>query len=330
MKYIRNFENYTFSDFYDKNKWVKLSKEDRKNLKYELYDIVNLAYSDIGGHVRIDSPEAIVNDNELDFWNAVDIDEDPNVDVVIFSRRSNGNKISGWGHDGSKESRKEVVNRLKSILRIDGFWIEVSDRPAEILIQSGCSFIKSESEIRELFPNTKIKWIGDGKYTRILEDGKETSIEYVVGKPKFKSFNESKRYDELIDTIKNQLAWVSDNYKTETRLSFGRMENTWYDISNKLIEIGYGVPTHEIPSCVICKIYGNMVERKFINLSDIIDDIDTIGDYVKLNGLKIQYGLDVISRMSIPKNYITDDINLFREIEKPYQIHQLYFKISLF
>jgi ribosomal protein L28 len=126
--------------------------------------------------------DAVVNDPDLTFWTAVDIDRDPNADVVIFSRKSHGHKISGWGHDGSKEARKELMRQLSNLLHKKGFWIEVSGRPAELLISTGCK--RNEyNVVKKIFPNSKINWIGDGIYTRTLPDGEITEEEYLVGYP---------------------------------------------------------------------------------------------------------------------------------------------------
>jgi hypothetical protein len=184
MKYIKLFEDFTFADLYAKDKWVELSMEDRSLLKYEVWKIVDIAYQSLGGHVRVSSPDAVINDPDLNFWTAVDIDKDPNVDCVLFSRPSHGHKISGWGHDGSKEARKELMKHLISILHKSGFWIEVSGRPAEILIESGCRYASKET-ISRIFPDSEINWLGDGLYTRTLPDGSITEQEYLVGKPTF-------------------------------------------------------------------------------------------------------------------------------------------------
>lgn len=68
MKYLKIFEDFTFSDLFDKNQWVELSMEDRAKLKKEIWEIVDLAYKSLGGHVRISSPDAVVNDPDLTFW----------------------------------------------------------------------------------------------------------------------------------------------------------------------------------------------------------------------------------------------------------------------
>ena len=183
MNYIKLFEDFTFSDLYDKNKWVELSMEDRKKLKKEIWEIVETAYKPLGGHVRISSPDAVVNDTDLTFWTAVDIDNDPHADVVIFSRESHGHKISGWGHDGTKEARKELMKQLIILLHKEGFWIEVSGRPAEILIGAGCKYCDKQT-VSKIFPHSEINWIRQGLYTRTLPDHTITEEEYLVGRPK--------------------------------------------------------------------------------------------------------------------------------------------------
>ncbi len=181
MNYIKLFEDFTFSDLYQKNKWVELSMEDRKKLKKEIWEIVDLAYKPLGGHVRISSPDAIINDPELTFWKAVDIDEDPNVDVIIFSRETYGHKISGWGHDGTKEAKKELIKQLITLLNKKDFWIEVSGKPGEILIKSGCKY-NNKQIVSKIFNKYLINWYGKGSYTRTKGIG-NTNTCYLLGRP---------------------------------------------------------------------------------------------------------------------------------------------------
>lgn len=182
MIYLKYFENFTFSDYFEKNKWEVLSIEHRRELKKELWELVDLAYRPLGGHVRIHNPETVLNDKDLDFWTCIDIDQDPNSDVVIFSRKSFGNKISGWGHDGTQLAKKSLTSKLVSLLNTKNFWIEVSGKPAKILIDSGCNQIKDINVIEKIF-NTKINQSNDGSYTRLLPDGSYTEIEYIIGYP---------------------------------------------------------------------------------------------------------------------------------------------------
>lgn len=187
MNYLKTFEKFNFSDYFLKHKWEQLGIEHRRELKQELWELVDLAYQPLGGHVRINNPDSVINDKDLDFWKGIDIDSDPKADVVFFSRKSFGNKISGWGHDGSKEARKKLMEKLAAMLNTDGFWVEVSGRPAEILINSGCDYVNDPKKIQSIFKDSKINWKGHGVYTRTLPDGVETDEEYIIGKPLFNS-----------------------------------------------------------------------------------------------------------------------------------------------
>ena len=194
MKYLKTFETLTksyklsskFSDIFTKYKWVELPIEARNVLKKEIWELVDIAYKPLGGHVRISDPNSVINDKELSFWSAVDIDDDPYSDVVIFARKSpNGYKISGWGHDGEKESRKELIKQLGNILMRQSFWIEVSGRPAEILMNTpGINYLKDKESVAKLFPESEINWVGNGYYTRKLHDGTVTDEEIVIGNPR--------------------------------------------------------------------------------------------------------------------------------------------------
>ena len=176
-------EETTFSEIYPKNKWVQLTFVDKDYLKYELYSLIHNAYSPLGGHVRIVKPESIITDKNLTYWNAADVDFDPESDVVIFGRKTkHGIKISGWGHDGEKVSRQELVKRLSSILKRSGYFIEVSGRPAELLLRNDVPIANKES-IKMVFPDSEFTWYSDGSYKRTLGSNKETDVEFLLGRP---------------------------------------------------------------------------------------------------------------------------------------------------
>lgn len=194
MRFLKTYEEVTFSDIFPKNQWVKLSKDELDKIKDELWVIIDNSYGPLGGHVRIKDKDSILT-SDLDFWRAVDIDADPYADVVIFGRHTkHGFKISGWGHDGEKKSKKELMSQLKRLLRTRGLWIEVSSRPSEILLKNGVKYVNSFDKVSKLFPESKIKWIGNhpiddelkkfnGFYTRTLAHGDETDIEIILGNP---------------------------------------------------------------------------------------------------------------------------------------------------
>lgn len=186
MKYLKSYKIFEtkFNDIFPKFKWVKLSISDRENLKKEIWELVDNAYKPLGGHVRISDINKIVTDNELVFWNAIDVDSDPNIDVVIFARKTKfGYKISGWGHDNGVESKKYLLKRLISLLRKKGYWIEVSGNPAKLLSRNLKRL--SIKDVRKLFPESEVVYLGNDLYQRTLEDGKKTDPEMILGNPNF-------------------------------------------------------------------------------------------------------------------------------------------------
>lgn len=186
VKYLKSYKIFetNFSDIFPKFKWVKLSTSDRENLKKEIWELVDNAYKPLGGHVRISDINKIVTDNELVFWNAIDVDSDPNIDVVIFARKTKfGYKISGWGHDNGTESKKYLLKRLISLLRKKGYWIEVSGNPAKLLSRNLKRL--SIKDVRKLFPESEVVYLGNDLYQRTLEDGKKTEPEMILGNPNF-------------------------------------------------------------------------------------------------------------------------------------------------
>ena len=116
---------------------------------------------------------------------------------MIFIRTYEEFKVSGWGHDGKKASKRALVQQLSSILKNRGFWIEVSSKPSEILLKKYESdYVDSIDKVKKLFPGSNIKWHGEhptdpdlrkfkGFYQRVLEDGSDTEIEIVLGNPIF-------------------------------------------------------------------------------------------------------------------------------------------------
>lgn len=172
----------TFQSLYgEKGKWVEIGNEKDK-IKNNLYDLVTTAYSFDNGHVSVPSPDSVTN---LQYWRAADIDEDPLADVVIFGRTSgSGVKISGIGHNGDGYSRKEVVQHLAQVLNSYGFWIEVSDRLAEVLLKRyNVPVVNNQEDVEKILGRPVKEWLGDGWYTRVVNKAGKVAKEILVGKP---------------------------------------------------------------------------------------------------------------------------------------------------
>ena len=186
------FYDIATKDGKDKNQWVDIStpklypisKKDEK-LKYNLFDLVNDAYMTAlqMPHVGIKSVADVFKD-KYDYWEAIDLDEHPDAEVVIFGTRKNGIKISGIGHDGQPISKSILMRKKVELLNTKGYWQEASRKPAEILKHKGVPVVSDFKIIYKLIPKDKIvQTFSDGSYIRLRDDGSHSDREYLFGKP---------------------------------------------------------------------------------------------------------------------------------------------------
>lgn len=177
-----------------KNKWVDLSDTDIKkdsNLADELFDLVDTTYKGIGGHVNFQTSKDFPG--KVKDWKAVDIDDDPEPDVVFADKQKGGNNKSVLtATDGSKEAKKVMLDQKVKDLNTKGNIAEVSDALAHVLItRYKVPFVNDEQKVRDILQKD-IKWVGenpngkypgyDGWYERILGDGKP-HLKIMVGTP---------------------------------------------------------------------------------------------------------------------------------------------------
>jgi hypothetical protein len=179
-----------------KGKWMKInpnviSKD--KDLSKELWDLYNLTYAKIGGHVDFPNPNALPDDHT--HWSAVDIDGDPEPDVVFTGKIKAGNlKSTGLATDGSKEAKAYMMKQKVKDLNTKGHIAEVSDALAHVLItRHNVPYVDNPEKVLSILGNKKIEWVGEhpsgkypnhkGWYNRILGDGKK-HMKIMVGTPK--------------------------------------------------------------------------------------------------------------------------------------------------
>jgi hypothetical protein len=187
LKYkLLNLDKVKFNDLYSKYKWYTLNKENKSKLKNNLFVLVNLAYDDIGGHVRINTPEKVQQDTELTFWSAMDNNNDSYADVLIFGKKTPyGVKISGIGHNRTKEAKEELFNHLAKILNKRGFYLEASDKPAEILLSKNAPVVRHIDKVKKIFNSPNTKYIDQSNiyYDRHIESQDITVREILFGNP---------------------------------------------------------------------------------------------------------------------------------------------------
>lgn len=180
--------------FKKKNKWTSVNSEQKKKLAHEFFELVKIAYYPIGGYLKIKNENDILSE-DWNIWKAIDIDTDPQSDVVIFGKKTKyGVKLSGSGHDGNRESKRAVLDETANLLNNDSF-IEVSKKKYEILINKYKINIINDQQIVRKILRKKIEWFGnhpnglkgdpynkDGWYGR--EIGGKNEIKILMGNPK--------------------------------------------------------------------------------------------------------------------------------------------------
>lgn len=194
---VKKFEEYlypkdqSFQDVFPgkKSEWVELGFDERSALSIEVFEIIDTTYREVfpeDGHYRIQKPEDVVGDQDLVFWKAVDLDSDPNTDVVIFGSKRNGFKISGWGHDGTREAKTGLMDKLAALFGDESknVWIEVAGAPAAVLTRKYGLESAGRDVIEALFPDSDFEWLDGGFYKRTLGEGKMTDAEIVIGNPR--------------------------------------------------------------------------------------------------------------------------------------------------
>jgi hypothetical protein len=199
MNYLNHYLNERSSEVLNlkKGKWEKidikkLTKFDIERLEPEFYELIQTAYAPIGGHVNFKSPKDIFADKEIDFWQGIDLDNEPDLDVIVFGKKTKyGIKLTGVGHDGAKESKKEYLEAKAKDLSKTGFFNEVSGKIAEIMLEKyRISAVTNKEDIEKVL-GKEIEFLGDhpdgvtvgyGWYSRLL--GGHQHIKILLGKPK--------------------------------------------------------------------------------------------------------------------------------------------------
>lgn len=172
-----------------KNKWIPIDNKMMKKLASEFYDLISLVYEPIGGHVKIKSPQDLIDEKEWTHYMAIDLDGDPYFDLVIIGAKTKyGIKNVAVGHDGSKKAKDEYLNNRIHISKKPGNYSEVSDKLADILIAKGIPIVDDEDTVRKVV-NKPIEWIGsipgregNGWYKRQI--GGKQFTKTLVGTPK--------------------------------------------------------------------------------------------------------------------------------------------------
>ena len=167
---------------FEKNSWEYLTDEEKSKFSDEVFDLINNAYSPIGGNPNYQSPSNVAGSESDANYLVIDFDEDPEFDAVIVDKRkSSGVKGAAMGHDGSGPAKSLAVNFLAIMLKNPGHYIEVSGKLKDILLSKGVPLVTDKETIRTALKGKEIEMNDDGTYQRYLGGKKHTKT--MMGNP---------------------------------------------------------------------------------------------------------------------------------------------------
>lgn len=171
-------EYQTFADRYGKHKYIDITPSDLSDYKEVFFNLIKTAYADKGGNFEITNPNDLTT-SDLNFWLANDMDADPEADVTIGGKKTpHGTKITLMGQDGTKEAKRDVINKLIKLMHTKGFYIETD---INLAMKFNLKPIDDEDKIRQVL-NKEIKYKGNGTYERLIGGNMHTKV--LVGNPK--------------------------------------------------------------------------------------------------------------------------------------------------
>lgn len=198
IKSLRDFitEDYTATIGLKKNVWTDIKPDKHpSDLADEFYELINRAYAPIGGHIKVTKPSDVFKDKSWNAWKVIDIDKDPEADVLIFGKKTKfGTKSSGVGHDGSKLAKKAYLNYKGNSFHKPGNYCEVSKKFAEIMLKKyKVPTVDIEDDVKKILGKKReITWYGahptdnsmpgNGWYSRKIAGNDHIKI--MIGRPK--------------------------------------------------------------------------------------------------------------------------------------------------
>lgn len=196
MKHLQLFEQFinerTSGEIFKpkRNKVIKFDHTKYPELSGEFFDLISTAYAEIGGHAKIKSPDDVFADPDWNYWEGVDLHGSQDFDMIMFGKKTKfGVKYSGVGHDGTRDAKRSYITARGRDLQKLGFYIEVSGKIAEILLNAyDVPVVTDQKEVEKVL-GKKLDWIGtkddmpgNGWYSRKL--GGKMHDKILLGRPK--------------------------------------------------------------------------------------------------------------------------------------------------
>ena len=181
-KYLAN--NILLEDAgFEKNQWANLTKDEQDEFADEIFNLINTAYSDIGGNPNYKSSSDVIGDEADATYMVIDLDDDPDFDAVKVSKsKAAGNKSVAMGHDDTPPAKSAAVNITAIMLKEPGHYIEVSGKLKDILMSKGVPVVTDKETIKKAMAGKEIEMNDDGTYSRMIGGEKHTKT--LMGNPK--------------------------------------------------------------------------------------------------------------------------------------------------
>jgi hypothetical protein len=199
MKTFKKYEEFIIEassgDTFNPKRGVPTEFDHTKHpeLAGEFFNLISIAYSEIGGHAKIKTPNDIFSDPDWNFWEGIDIHGSNDFDLIMFGQKTKfGIKFSGVGHDGSNQAKREYISNRGADLHKIGYYVEVSGKIADILISKYHCPIVTDPDVVTKVLGKPVDWTGkneedskmpgNGWYVRTI--GGHPHAKILLGRPK--------------------------------------------------------------------------------------------------------------------------------------------------
>lgn len=180
LEYLKN--NPLLQEELPKDKWVDITPDEKVEYAKDIFDLINTAYAPIGGNLNYKSAADVLGSEADADYEVIDIDGDPEPDALIsYKNKSTGKKLTALGHDGSPEAKSKSLNRLASLLKQTGYYLEVSGKLQDILLAKGAPVVKDKELIQKVLKGKELEFNEDGTYQRYIGGKKYTKT--LLGNP---------------------------------------------------------------------------------------------------------------------------------------------------
>jgi len=165
-----------------RDKWVDLAADEKAEYAKDIFDLINTAYAPIGGNLNYKSAADVLGAEADADYEVINIDDDPEPDALIsYKEKEAGKKLTAMGHDGEPISKSKSLNRMASLLKEPGYYLEVSGKLQDILLAKGAPVVKDQELIQKVLKGKKLEFNEDGTYQRFIGGEKHTKT--LLGKP---------------------------------------------------------------------------------------------------------------------------------------------------